>query len=282
MTGSLSLHTINFLKPELSEFYGIDQKIGYQHAQRYIRQLAIHLRSKNEQTESIVCNWQYLHSLDFFSIMLSQHVGNDKNSPLQLLVYPLVQITLGAINLNPTPQYYPLRFYLVGALLKISRSTGFYINLAPVILEPLESEFMKASYKKDKKQQGDEVNFDTTLRVSGVYLSGPSARGYRDQVVRKMVKALARFFDLQSPNPAFQELAMPSVTAIKAWVEKHGSGCGGKARKALNGVVEVLEEHAKWVKERKVPMDVSTENQSGQDINEEERGPLPDWLHKQI
>lgn len=51
--------------------------------------------------------------------------------------------------------------------------------------------------------------------MSESYLSGRSLRAYRDQVVGKMVKAFAEFFDLQSSIPAFQELAMLSATRIK-------------------------------------------------------------------
>jgi hypothetical protein len=48
-------------------------------------------------------------------------------------------------------------------------------------------------------------------------------RGYHDQIVGKLVE----FFDLHSSNPTFQELAIPSFTVIKEWVQKHSAKCGG-------------------------------------------------------
>src|SRR5271163_1884101 len=135
------------MKNSLSELYGFNQQISYQHAFTYIRQLAINLRNaiaaKTPETTRIVYCWQYLHSLDFFSRMLSQHVGSNKSSPLEPLVYPVIQVALGAIKLNPSSQYFPLRFHLVTALLRVSKHTGVYIPLAPSILEPLQSSLLK-------------------------------------------------------------------------------------------------------------------------------------------
>ena len=52
-----------------------------------------------------VYNWQYIHSLDFWSLVLSSACEkNDDNgsksepSALQPLIYPLVQITIGVIK----------------------------------------------------------------------------------------------------------------------------------------------------------------------------------------
>lgn len=79
-----------------------------------------------------IYNWQYCHSLDFWSRVLSQHCNPEKElqnhkskeSPLRQLIYPLVQVTLGAIRLIPTAQFFPLRFYLIRSLMRLSQSTG--------------------------------------------------------------------------------------------------------------------------------------------------------------
>lgn len=111
-----SIHTIqgiNLMKNSAAEIVGINgmDKVGYQAGFGYIRQLAVHLRNSitNNSKESYktVYNWQYVHSLDFWSRVLAMHCDGlkeaqaGKESPLRPLIYPLVQVTLGAIRYAP-------------------------------------------------------------------------------------------------------------------------------------------------------------------------------------
>lgn len=52
-----------------------------------------------------VYNWQYVHCVDFWSIVLARACGHEaraerggEESELKALIYPLVQVTLGAIK----------------------------------------------------------------------------------------------------------------------------------------------------------------------------------------
>ena len=214
--------------------------------------------------------------------MLSQHIGTNKSSPLQPLVYPLVQVALGALKLNPSSQYFPLRFHLVEALLRLSRQTGVYIPLAPTLLETFDSSLIKASHSKKSGTVLKPVEFEVTLRVSSTYLSGPSSRVYRDQVVKQTIHLLAQFFDLHALNPAFPELALPPVIVIKKWLKKHGGETGPKVRHGLSVLVEKLDEQAKWIEEKRKGMEFSPENlQNIQVIKALEDGPLRKWIKKQ-
>ena len=113
-----TMHTIqgiNLMKNSAAEMFGLPgmDKIGYQSGFGYIRQLAVHLRNSitNNSNESYktIYNWQYVHSLDFWSRVLSMHCDGlreaqeGKESPLRPLIYPLVQVTLGAIRYPPPP-----------------------------------------------------------------------------------------------------------------------------------------------------------------------------------
>merc|ERR1711977_168766 len=153
---STTVHTIqgiNLMKNSAAELWGIDAGVGYATGFTFIRQLAIHLRSSitNNQQESYktVYNWQYVHSLDFWSCVLSEHCSpvkeaeNGKESELRPLIYPTVQVALGAMRLIPTSTYFPLRFHLMRSLLRLSRATGTYIPLASALLEVLNSNEMK-------------------------------------------------------------------------------------------------------------------------------------------
>lgn len=48
-------------------------------------------------------NWQFVHAIDFWSLVLSascdkDHVAQHGESPLKQLMYPLIQVALGAIR----------------------------------------------------------------------------------------------------------------------------------------------------------------------------------------
>ncbi|KAK3044155.1 hypothetical protein LTS18_002031, partial [Coniosporium uncinatum] len=105
-----TIHTIagvNLMKNSAAELWGLDPNIGYTTGFTFMRQLAIHLRQSitNNAQESYkqVYNWQYVHSLDFWSRVLSSHCTSlaeasaGGESPLRPLMYPVVQVTLGAI-----------------------------------------------------------------------------------------------------------------------------------------------------------------------------------------
>lgn len=108
-----SVHTvqgINLMKNSAAEVIGLPgmEKVGYQAGFGYIRQLAVHLRNSitnnSKDSYKTVYNWQYVHSLDFWSRVLSMHCDGlkeaqaGKECPLRPLIYPLVQVTLGAIR----------------------------------------------------------------------------------------------------------------------------------------------------------------------------------------
>ena len=78
-----------------------------------------------------VYNWQFVHCLDLWSHMLG-HVTHESLRPL---VYPLVQVMIGAIHLQPSSRHYPLRIHIIGTLLDLSEATATFVPVAPYLLE---------------------------------------------------------------------------------------------------------------------------------------------------
>lgn len=81
-----------------------------------------------------VYNWQFVHCLNLWSQVLSQL----SHPSLRPLIYPLVQIVLGTLNVQPSAKYYPLRLHLVRLLLQLSSSTNTYIPIATYLVEVRE------------------------------------------------------------------------------------------------------------------------------------------------
>lgn len=269
-----SVHTIqgiNLMKNSAAELWGIDQDVGYSTGFTFIRQLAIHLRSSitNNQKESYktVYNWQYVHSLDFWSCVLSEHCSpvkeaeNGKESQLRLLIYPTVQVTLGAMRLIPTATYFPLRFQLIRSLLRLSRATGTYIPLASALLEVLNSAEMK---KPPKASTLKSLDFASSYKAPKSYLR---TRVYQDGVGEQVAELLSEFFVLWSTSIAFPELALPVVVMMKRWLKEAGNkSTGNKNNKSNSGLfllIQKLEMNSKWIEEKRAKVDFAPNNRAG-------------------
>lgn len=269
-----NIQGINLMKNSAAELWGLDANIGYTTGFTFIRQLAIHLRSSitNNSKESYktVYNWQYVHSLDFWSRVLSAHCNSlteaeaGQESPLRPLIYPVVQITLGAMRLIPTAQYFPLRFQLIRSLLRISQATNTYVPLAPALYEVLNSAEMK---KPPKPSTLKALDFNTSIRAAKSYLR---TRVYQDGVGEQVAELLSEFFILWAKNIAFPELALPVVVMLKRWLKevsspkhKNGGNKNSKVNSMIALVVQKLEANAKWTEEKRAKVDFAPNDRAG-------------------
>ncbi|PSR82047.1 Noc2p family-domain-containing protein [Coniella lustricola] len=272
-TNPNTLQGINLMKNSAAELWGIDQSIGYTTAFTFIRQLAIHLRNSitHNQNDSYkaVYNWQYVHSLDFWSCVLAEHCSllkeaeATKESQLKLLIYPLVQVTLGAMRLIPTALYFPLRFQLIRSLLRLSRATGTYIPLASALLEVLNSAEMK---KPPKATTLKALDYAVQYKAPKSYLR---TRIYQDGVGEQVVELFCEYFGIWSTNIAFPEFALPVVIMLKRWLKeargnkKATKGAGNRNTKLVTQIallVQKLEANAKFIEDKRSKVDFAPKN----------------------
>ncbi|KAL2755766.1 hypothetical protein ACRALDRAFT_1064222 [Sodiomyces alcalophilus JCM 7366] len=228
VTNHNTLPGVHLMKNSAAELWGLDQNVGYTTAFTFIRQLAIHLRNSivnnKDAAFRIVYNWQYTHSLDFWATVLSEHCSaariaeTGKESQLKLLIYPLVQVTLGAARLIPTATYFPLRFHLIRALLRLSRATGTYIPLAPLLLEVLESAELRRAPKAASLKP---LDFRVAYKAPKAYLR---TRVYQDGVGEQVAELLAEFFAVWCKNIGFPEMSLPVVILLKRWLKRARRG----------------------------------------------------------
>ena len=235
-TNTHTLPTINVLKASAAELWGLDSAVGYTTGFTHIRQLAIHLRGTitkpTKDSYKAIYNWQYVHSLDFWARVLSVHCSpaasphfkRPEDSSLHPLIYPLVQITLGALRLIPTPAFFPLRFHLTRSLLRISRTTNTYIPLAPSLLEVLNSPDMT---KPPKASTLAPLDFAVVLKAPKSYLR---TRTYQDGLGQQVQELLAEFFASWAKSIAFPELIVPPNVTLKRWLKTIGSSSGKSSK----------------------------------------------------
>ncbi|KAL6859992.1 Nucleolar Complex 2 protein [Amphichorda felina] len=270
VTNANTIQGINLMKNSAAELWGIDPAVGYTTAFTFIRQLAIHLRNSivNNKNDAfrIVYNWQYTHSLDFWSCVLAEHCSPlkeaeaGKESLLRPLIYPLVQVTLGALRLIPTAIYFPLRFHLIRSLLRTSRATGTYIPLASPLLEVLNSAEMR---KPPKASTLKAFDFALSYKAPKSYLR---TRVYQDGVGDQVVELLGEYFLLWSTSIAFPELALPVIIQLKRWLKQARSKTQGnrntKLSSALVLLVQKLEANAKFIEERRAKVDFAPKDRT--------------------
>ncbi|CAG7942254.1 unnamed protein product [Penicillium nalgiovense] len=271
---STTVHTlagVNLMKNSAAEIWGIDQNVSYTAGFSFIRQLAMHLRksitNSSKESYKTIYNWQYVHSLDFWSRVLSQHCDGlveaqvGKQSALRPLIYPVVQITLGAMRLIPTATYFPLRFQLTRSLLRISRATGTYIPLSASLLEVLTSAEMR---KHPKSSTLKPLDFNTAIRAPKSYLR---SRTYQDGVGEQVAELLSEFFVLWSKHIAFPELSVPVIVSLKRWLKQVSARSGGNKNAKINQMILLLvqkvETNARWIEERRLNVTYAPRNRSG-------------------
>uniref|UniRef100_A0A1B6LVX7 Uncharacterized protein n=1 Tax=Graphocephala atropunctata TaxID=36148 RepID=A0A1B6LVX7_9HEMI len=248
-----TLPNITFMRRSLAEMFSLDMNVSYQHTFLYIRQLAIHLRNaitvhKKESIQA-VCNWQYMNSLRLWVDLVC--TVSDKSS-LRALLYPLVQVIVGCIKLVSTAQYMPLRFHCCQLLTRLSRDTGTYIPVLPLIVESLTLIDFNKKYQKASMKPMD---FTCVLRVSK---AGMGENGFRDAVVEQVYQLLIEYCAAESHRISFPDIIVPSVAQLKSFVKEcRTSKYSQKIRQAL----AKMEESGRFVEaaRRKVTLNLGDE-----------------------
>ena len=261
---------LNFQKNSAAELFTIDEIVGYQIGFEYIRQLAIHLRNTmNSITKKtnkvptadackVVYNWQFCHSLDFWSRVLSYACNNEgksnRESPLRQLVYPLIQVTIGVARLVPTPQFFPLRFYLVRSLIRLSQNTGVFIPILPILTEILSSTAFTKQVKKGVNLEA--FDFDHNVKCSQGYLG---TKVYQEGLSEQLVDLLAEYFTLYCKSVSFPELVTPAIITLRRYMK---TSKNIKLNKQLSNIVEKLQQNSAYIMDRRELIDFSPSNRA--------------------
>lgn len=238
-----TLPSINFMRRSLTELFLLDENVSYHHAFLYIRQLAIHLRNaitlhKPESIQSVY-NWQFISSLALWIELL----GASTKKALQPLLFPVVQVAIGAAKLVPTEQYFPLRFHCARLLIGLSKNTGTFIPVLPFLLEILSSYDFNKPHKKVSMRP---LDFSCILRLSHQQCQ---ENGFKDAVIENIYSLVLEYLASESCSIAFPDLALPCVVQIKNFLKK----CKvANHTKKLKQILDKIEENNKFIEnERK-------------------------------
>ncbi|KAG9311084.1 Noc2-domain-containing protein [Chiua virens] len=260
-TSSHKLPSINLMKNSASEIFCLDHATAYQHAFGYIRQLAIHLRNsmktKTKEAYQQVYNWQYVHSVDFWTLVLARACSAEaqaergEESELKPLIYPLVQVSLGAIKLISNARSYPFHLHIARSMLHLSHHTNTYIPLTPYLLPIISSQLTSSG--KPKPSTLRPLDFESNIRAPAQYLK---TRVYLEGLVDEASFILAEW--LISPpvhgSIAFPEITVPIVVSLRKTIKTakaSSKGGGQKDTGVVKALTERVDESAKWMADRR-------------------------------
>ncbi|GAB1525466.1 Nucleolar Complex 2 protein [Rhizoctonia solani] len=214
-----------------------------------------------------VYNWQFVHCIDFWSLVLAR--GEEE---LQPLVYPLVQVGLGAVSLIPSQRYHPLHIHILTSLYHLATHTKTYIPISSHLL-PLLTSYLSAS--KPKSAMLKPLDMASTIRAPSAYLK---THVLAESVVQEAVWLLAESVPLTSV--AFPEVVFPIASTLKKSLKKKSSA-SAKVVQGVKALVEHLEEQSKWTTEQRKNVQFGPERWEEVERWEEEKGhggPLERWI----
>jgi len=269
---------IAFLRDCLVQLFGIDLELTYQVGFVSLRELVILLRrcilsssKPNEQklnkkerqhikererqrkkrrrsltgrdAHTVVHNWIYINSLRLWTTVVSKH-GVDKASPVSSLMYPLVQLIQGVMNVKDGKTFIPFRFHCCDLICELIENTGVHIPMIPNLIFILDSGTMK---KQAKKSDGFAIDLKYRIKFKKEE-AFPSIKG-QDAMVDESLKLILRYCRAYAYSLAFPELVVPVVfwlRRVSKQTELHYS-----YRKKIMTLAQRLEKNADWVKDKR-------------------------------
>jgi len=243
-TSPSTLPLINFMQHSLVELLLLNPVVAYQQAFVYIRQLAIHLRNAvtvhKKETVQTVYNWQFIHSLHLWCRMLA--AAGPSNATLKPLIYPLTQVAIGVMKLNPSVKFLPLRFHCIRALNILGEATNTYIPLLSPTIDVLTLVNFKKPFPSTSVKP---LNFACMLKLSKKQLKERSLQdGAMDQIYDMIVEHCGAL----SHSISFPELVIPAVVRMKKFLKTTSAS---RFIKLVKQMLALIQENSSFIEAKR-------------------------------
>ncbi|KAK1929175.1 Nucleolar complex protein 2 [Phytophthora citrophthora] len=241
------------------ELFGLDLSSSYQHAFVYIRELAIAVRktitSPGPDSFKAVLNWQFFNQLRVWTAVVCAYPAENQ---LRALVYPLSQLLLAVVRLSSTLRFAPLRFHCVKLLQQLALATNSFIPTSPALLEVLQLEPFRSSYKAGGGKKGGkganstvEVDLELCVKLSTTALD---AKRVHDQIIVRLFELLQRECDVYKFNVAFPEFAVPLQLSLNKFMH----ACSVPKWKAqARGLSDSIKKRGDFIRSKRSGLDLS-------------------------
>jgi nucleolar complex protein 2 len=215
ITNAHTLPTISFMMNCLGELYGLRSSTSYQFAFVYIRQLAMSLRAattaKTAESFKNLYHWPFVHCIKLWATIIGEFckAGGEGEKIMRPLIYPLVQIALGAIRIKPSIKYFPFRLYILKAMMDLMHSTGTFIPLTSYLFDVLDSSEMTGRPKPSTQKP---INMTLLLKLPNPFMG---SKACQDQLLEETLNLFLGYYSRLSCHIGFPELAVTAVIRLK-------------------------------------------------------------------
>jgi len=277
-TNRATMANVQFMCNCVVEMFGLDFKASYQHAFSHIRVLAVKLRnaiiSKTQEHFTMIHSWQFFHSLQMWTAVLCTY---SEQSDLQMLVYPLVQVISGAIQLLPVQRYYPYHFLCVRLLQQLARSSNLFIPTLPFLLRVLECPEFRKKFKPSTEKP---IDWACTLKAPNKLLH---TRVLFDGIVEQVFELLLEHFAIYAYSISLPEMSIPTILTLKRFA-KH---CKiPEYAKTFRQLCQQIENGAQFIRSHRMkvdfaPKDFEKADHFLQEKKEQMKSPLSKYHEQQ-
>lgn len=236
------------------ETYGaVGGEAAYRHAFTYVRQLAQVVRgamgSKAKDAFRAVYCWQTVACLELWARAVGELAAAPGTAALGALAFPVAHLLQAAACLVPTPRYFPLRLRCLRALVGLASATGVHAPVAPLLCDILDWKNLCAKKRGRGGGRGGSGGVAghaadpdaILLRASKASLASPA---FQADLVDQVVELLADHLAAASTDPAFPELARPTLVRLRAFMKRCPAE---KHRTVVSGLVAAIESNAALV-----------------------------------
>lgn len=239
---------LKFMNSCLVELSGLSLSNTYSFGFLGIRELALNLKNATANSDySVILSWSFVNSIRLWADIIATY-GNSPNGGenLKHLVYPLVQISIGALRLCPNSKNFPTHLLILQTLLHTSEKTGVFIPISSYLMEILSSSEITSKAKPSTLKPLDL--FGVLSVPSGYMSTSVYQRGLFESV-------LSLFYDYFAiPSISFPELCVPITVFLKRWMKKSKNPFMSKNVRVL---LEKIQEQSSWTEKERSRLSIS-------------------------
>jgi nucleolar complex protein 2 len=233
---------ITYVIQTIVDVYGIDLVLAYQTVFVYVKQLAMYLRtallqSNDETAIRNLHNWQFVLALRTWAHVICEYSAENQLWPL---VYPLVQVCLGLLDVFASSRTFPLHFLVFDIVNQISERCAVHIPLTPYLIRILSCPTL-AQKSLTPGEDASQHHLPFMLRINKQAMKTVS---YQTLVMQEILHQIARHTAAYAHTISFPETFAILHSAVKKFKKTcpraHWSGLVAEYLKKATATEEII------------------------------------------
>jgi len=203
---------------------------------------------KKKDSHKSVYNWQFVHS----TLLWCHLLATVRTKAMEPLIYPVIQVATGTLNLIPSEKYIPLRLHIIRGVIELSAETTTFVPILPMLVSTLK---LVRWSRKPQVVSMKPMNLSCALRVSDKQVKESA---FRDALIESFQEMTLGYLAGISHLLSFPEVVVASsieLKKLKLKVVKHQT--------TVKQLLEKMNENARFIEK--------TREQAGLAIKELEK-----------